>query len=244
MEIRPESKQATIKFRNKWTKDEDKLLLKMAEKSKLKNKWKHISMHITNKSPKQCFSRYNQITPQFKAGKWSSEEDHRLLNLVNVYNKNWAQISKDFIDRSPKQIRDRYLNFLSPELKKIDFSKQEDNEIINLVNQLGKKWVLISKRIQGRSSYSIKNRYNTLSARIKQENPRSNTIMTTSATLSVSTLQIFKIIKAARENSESNTTTIVNVNLQSAQPNYYITDQLPDLMVLGNRNGSSFMDDL
>ena len=45
---------------NKWSKNEDKLLLDLTEKYEEKN-WEDIATHFEGKSPKQCFSRWKKI---------------------------------------------------------------------------------------------------------------------------------------------------------------------------------------
>lgn len=229
---------------NRWSKEEDALLLKLAGQNIEKNKWKHVSSILTSKTAKQCFSRYHRINPLYKEGKWTKEEDIRLKELVQLYSKNWSLISKDFISRSPKQVRDRFLNYLNPELVTHDFTKEEDMIIVNCVNQFGKKWVLVSKQLPGRSSYSVKNRYNLMSARVKQKNLSTNTIATTSTSLSNSnsSSKVFKITKIKR--AFHNETFVGNhLNQNEENGDMIINDDHQDFIVFGNRDKLPFEDD-
>lgn len=229
---------------NKWSKEEDAMLLNLAGESKIKNRWKYVSSVLNTKTAKQCFSRYHRINPLYKEGKWTKQEDLRLKELVQLHCKNWSLISKEFMSRSPKQVRDRFLNYLNPELVTHDFSKEEDLIIVNCVHQLGKKWVLISKQLPGRSSYSVKNRYNLMSARVKQKNLSSNTIATTSTSLSNSNScpKVFQITKMRRYNHNE---TFVGNHLDHTEcdGNMIITDHHQDFIVFGNHDKLPFEDD-
>jgi hypothetical protein len=158
---------ATVKSKKlvKWNIKEDIKLISLVESNdefKLSKKWKLISSHFTDKTGKQCFSRYNRIKSNIKKGRWGLEEDHKIKDLVNLYNYNWAKISKLINNRTPKQIRDRYINYLDPNLNSNPFTEEEDNIILSFVKTNGKHWVKLSKLINGKSSLSIKNRYFSL----------------------------------------------------------------------------------
>jgi len=71
--------------------------------------------------------------------------------------------------RNRKQIRDRYLNYLDPNLNKNKFTKWEDEMIIEQFLLLGKKWSLIAKNFQGKTGDMVKNRfYSSLKKRISK----------------------------------------------------------------------------
>jgi myb proto-oncogene protein len=46
--------------------------------------------------------------------------------------KKWVEIAKHFPGRTGKQIRERYLNKLDPELKFENWTKQEDEIILSI----------------------------------------------------------------------------------------------------------------
>jgi len=68
-------------------------------------------------------------------------------------------ISSKMEDRTGKQIRDRYLNILRPNLKKGEWSTPEDALLVSLYYQLGHKWSSIAKYMPGRSEAQVKNRF-------------------------------------------------------------------------------------
>ena len=141
-----------------WTQDEDRILL---EKAKLYNnrKWKLISKFFISKNAVQCQSRFKQIKPGIKRGSWVKEEDKNLIKLVDKYGKNWSKLSKLIKNRTSKQIRDRYLNILDPEINKAKFSEEEDRLIITLYKENGAIWSKMSKNFKGRTGEMIKNRF-------------------------------------------------------------------------------------
>jgi hypothetical protein len=149
-----------VKNQKKWTKDEDELLVALAEKYHEKH-WKEISKKFYKKNSLQCFSRYKRIRPGIIKGSWKKEEDFRIIDLVNKHGKAWSKISKIIGTRNGKQIRDRYINVLDPEIKKGKFTDEEDRKLILLFKQNGPKWATIAKYYPNRTADMIKNRFHS-----------------------------------------------------------------------------------
>ena len=144
-----------IKNQKKWSKEEDELLIQLAEKYSEKN-WKEISKQFSKKNSLQCFSRYKRIRPGIVKGSWKREEDIKIIELVAKYGKAWSKISKTLGTRNGKQIRDRYINVLDPEIKKGKFTEEEDNMLINLYYKHGPKWATIAKYYNNRTADMVK----------------------------------------------------------------------------------------
>jgi hypothetical protein len=149
-----------VKNQKKWTREEDELLISLAEKYNEKH-WKEISKMFVNKNSLQCFSRYKRIRPGIIKGSWKKEEDQEILRLVNKYGKAWSKISKMLNTRNGKQIRDRFINVLDPEIKKGKFTEDEDKKLVSLFQQFGPKWATISKYYPNRTADMIKNRFHS-----------------------------------------------------------------------------------
>jgi len=149
-----------IKNQKKWTREEDELLIALAEKYNEKH-WKEISKRFVKKNSLQCFSRYKRIRPGIIKGSWKKEEDIRIMDLVNKYGKSWSKISKILGTRNGKQIRDRFINVLDPEIKKGKFTEEEDRKLIALYKQHGPKWATIAKYYTNRTADMIKNRFHS-----------------------------------------------------------------------------------
>ena len=147
-----------IKKFNFWTIEEDKLLLEVTEKCSQKN-WLEIAKHFKTKNPVQCSARFLKIKPGIKKGHWSREEDKMILEHVDKYGTKWSQISHLMINRTGKQIRDRYLNYLDYDKKRDKFTTEEDDKIKELYIKYGSKWTKISKCIDRRTPEMIKNKF-------------------------------------------------------------------------------------
>jgi hypothetical protein len=155
----------------KWSAMEDKLLMIVAGNYGYRN-WKAISGHFPGRTSIQCSARYKRIMPGFNKGLWSQREDSALLRLIKLHGKDWSTLSKYMGNRTGKQIRDRYLNTLDPDLARIKFTDEEDQKILELYLKYGSKWTTISKCLKGRSGDMVKNRfYSVIKNRLKALSP-------------------------------------------------------------------------
>ena len=117
-----------------WTEEEDKILAKKGFLCKNKKDWRQLSNKL-NKDTEKCIRRFKIKNPLIKKGKWSKEEDKKLMDLIEIHGKNWTLISKLFTSRNAKQVKNRFENSLNPSLIKMKFSKQDD-ELMKKLFQL------------------------------------------------------------------------------------------------------------
>lgn len=106
------------------------------------------------------------------SSKWKNEpkrrfftqnEDIMLTKAAVQYNeKSWNIIAQCVPGRTPRQCRDRWMNYLKPNLKFDPWTKEEDELLISLVNTHGTHWTKMISDFPGRSTNAIKNRWNWL----------------------------------------------------------------------------------
>ncbi|KAL2553310.1 Transcription repressor MYB4 [Forsythia ovata] len=96
-------------------------------------------------------------------GAWTKEEDERLVNYIKQHGEGcWRSLPKAAgLLRCGKSCRLRWINYLRPDLKRGNFTTEEEEFIINLHSLLGNKWSLIAARLPGRTDNEIKNYWNT-----------------------------------------------------------------------------------
>ena len=95
-----------------------------------------------------------------KKNAWTTEEDAMLARIIAEQGHgHWTKVAAHLPGRMGRQCRERWFNHLAPEVKKGDWSHEEDQLIVNAVREHGTKWSLIQKSLPGRSDNSIKNRW-------------------------------------------------------------------------------------
>ena len=101
---------------------------------------------------------------------WTHEEEATLAQIVIEDGcRRWTTIAVLMTERmggsykyKPKQVRERFVNHVDPDLNRGPWSKTEDIQLLELITTIGKKWSEVSRYLQGRTEHNVKNRYNTL----------------------------------------------------------------------------------
>lgn len=110
--------------------------------------------------------------------KFTPEEDETLLKLVQQFGaKDWIKISSLIGTRNPRQCRERFKNYLNPELRKDQWTPEEDKLLEQKFKEFGAKWNKISKFFVHRSDNALRNRWMMIARhRAKAMNGRSSSL--------------------------------------------------------------------
>ncbi|EAY02217.1 Myb-like DNA-binding domain containing protein [Trichomonas vaginalis G3] len=102
--------------------------------------------------------------------KFSKLEDAKLLHLVEESGKspNWRSISYAMETRTPRQCRERYQNYLRPNIGHNLWTPQEDEFLLKQYELYGNKWNCIAKNMKGRTGNTIRNRFLSLYRRMQK----------------------------------------------------------------------------
>lgn len=97
---------------------------------------------------------------------FTPEEDTRLVALVSQHGtKQWKLISKMMHSRSTRQCRERYRNYLDPNINRNPWSNEEDQIILDKYEEVGPRWSYIATFLCNRTDVSVKNRHASLISR-------------------------------------------------------------------------------
>ena len=128
-------------------------------------------------------------------GPWTTEEDQIVADLVNDHGPKWSMIAAKLQGRTGKQCRERWHNQLDPSIKKEAWSEDEDQRLIQLHQEMGNKWVEISRMMPGRTDNAIKNRWNST---IRRRDPSEDDVADACSQPSAAAAQALPLTAAAR----------------------------------------------
>ncbi|CAN4101248.1 unnamed protein product [Withania somnifera] len=157
-----------------------------------------------------------------KRGPWSKEEDDLLINYINENgHPNWRALPKlAGLLRCGKSCRLRWTNYLRPDIRRGNYTSEEEDTIIKLHQVLGNRWSAIAARLSGRTDNEIKNIWHT---RLKKKMSKSQS----EETLEIQEVVSMETSKSAEtldnhlqpENSnDSSEISIPKINIKIQQP--------------------------
>jgi len=168
-------KKGKKKDSTKWSEEDVELLRSLAEQyqdTASAPRWSDIATNFPGMSAFDCLQKWQTLTsaPVIKGkGSWTVEEDNILRDKRSLYGRKWAKIAAHLPGRQGKQCRERYVNHLDPNLKKGEWTDDEEAILIALHEHHGNRWANIAKQLPGRSDNDIKNHwYSTIQRKFQQ----------------------------------------------------------------------------
>ncbi|KAF8251161.1 hypothetical protein K440DRAFT_615725 [Wilcoxina mikolae CBS 423.85] len=100
--------------------------------------------------------------PVVKGGVWTNVEDEILKASVSKYGLNqWQRVSSLLARKSAKQSKARWSEWLDPSIRKVEWSRDEDEKLLHLAKLMPTQWRTIAS-IVGRTATQCLDRYNAL----------------------------------------------------------------------------------
>ena len=127
-------------------------------------------MFFTNTFNQCEVSFRNNNMRNFKPhAKFSEEEDELLREVVSRHGENeWNLIANYIPGRNARQCKERWNYYLSPSLNTSAWTQEEDHLLLSKQQELGSRWVQISKFFNNRTDAMVKNRFHVLMRQMKR----------------------------------------------------------------------------
>jgi hypothetical protein len=111
---------------------------------------------VVSEKPKSSSQKCNRRAKV----KFTPDEDAALLKRVlELGTKDWTAVASKMGSRNARQCRERFKNYLNPDLRKEAWSSAEDQLLEKLFKEYGPKWNRIGRYFEYRSDNSLRNRW-------------------------------------------------------------------------------------
>ncbi|KAJ0435914.1 putative transcription factor MYB-HB-like family [Helianthus annuus] len=96
---------------------------------------------------------------EIRRGPWTLEEDNLLINYITCQGEGrWNSLAKSSgLKRTGKSCKQRWLNYLKPDIKREDLTPQEQLLVLELHCKWGNRWSKIASHFPDRTDNEIKN---------------------------------------------------------------------------------------
>lgn len=104
--------------------------------------------------------------------KFTPDEDEKLRSLVlKLGDNDWLTIANEMKPRTARQCRERYKNYLAPQLLNGPWTESENTLLEEKYKEFGPRWAKIAQFFPSRSDVNIKNHWASLSNKLRSNKP-------------------------------------------------------------------------
>ena len=91
--------------------------------------------------------------------RFTDDDDAKLTKLVQELGpRQWIAIAEQMGNKTSQQCKLRWTQYIDPKINQTKWKKEEDDLLIYLEEQYGKKWSKLSKYFNGRTRYQLRKR--------------------------------------------------------------------------------------
>nr|AXB87526.1 MYB transcription factor 20 [Pleurotus ostreatus] len=145
-----------------WSAEEDSLLKAAVDAHGENDNWKIIAQAVPGRSNKACRKRWlHSLSPTVKKSAWTQAEDQKLLDCYNSLGPRWSAIARQIPGRTDDACSKRYREALNPNLRKDEWTPEEDKQLVQAYAQIGGKWGQVGQELN-RSGLACRNRWRLL----------------------------------------------------------------------------------
>ncbi|KAF8202953.1 hypothetical protein BJ912DRAFT_1052975 [Pholiota molesta] len=145
-----------------WSEEEDQLLRQGVALYGENDNWKNVALLVPGRTNKACRKRWlHSLQPNVKKSAWTTAEDEQLIELYLQFGPKWSAIARQIPGRTDDACSKRYREALDPNLKKDQWTPEEDQLLIDAYNRIGGKWGKVGNELQ-RSGLGCRNRWRLL----------------------------------------------------------------------------------
>ena len=114
----------------------------------------------SNNASKEKLKRKKSSKQVKIRGPWSEREDKLLMDWIEIHGpKSWARCAETIKGRNGKQCREHWNNSLNNNIKKGEWTSEEDLYIMVFYDKLDKSWKKMIPLFKSRTENAIKNRF-------------------------------------------------------------------------------------
>ncbi|KAJ6574634.1 hypothetical protein B0H19DRAFT_1208260 [Mycena capillaripes] len=147
---------------SRWTPREDELLIRAVANFGEHDNWKTVAQAVPGRTNKACRKRWlHSLSPAVKKSAWTPSEDRLLIELYTAHGPKWSAIARQIHGRTDDACSKRYREALDPNLKKDEWTPEEDAQLMLAYARIGGKWGQVGQELR-RSGLGCRNRWRML----------------------------------------------------------------------------------